>query len=99
VEAPAAEQLDRLREDVAGRGDVLEAHVEVEVPQGRRVPREEEEPDGQRAAAIYLAAPSFFASSSERTLPPFLLANASASSFHAKATSDAVAALPLPPAT
>ncbi len=117
---------DRFREDVAGRGDVLEAHVEVEVPQGRDVPRQQEEPDrqcaqrgpppahqseglgrahrrGRRAdewgGGHYLAAPSFFASSSERTLPPFLVANASASSFQANATSDAVAALPLPPAT
>src|SRR5207244_5776539 len=51
------------------------------------------------SVAIYLVAPSFFASSSERTLPPCLVAKASASSFQAKATSEADMALPLPPAT
>ena len=51
------------------------------------------------AVATYFATPSFFASSSERTFPPFLVANVSASSFQAKATSEAIAALPLPPAT
>ena len=49
--------------------------------------------------AIYFGAPSLLASSSESTLPPFLVANVSASSFHAKATSEAGAALSLPPAT